>query len=96
MDEGGFFDVKLESWNEGNQEFCAGRRSRASDYGVGYRRENFEFPQILGGSRRSGVSGNGGSCRITMSERGLKQERGKNKVWNWIFKKRSASDHDEK
>lgn len=95
IDGGGFIELKLESWGERKQEFCAGRRSTACDYGVGYRKENFELPQIIGSLKRNGVSGNGGSCRITMEERGLKEERRNSKVWKWIFKNRSASDHEE-
>ncbi|KAH6802146.1 hypothetical protein C2S51_033592 [Perilla frutescens var. frutescens] len=59
----------------------------------GYRNENLEVGEILQSLKRNGICGNGGSCRITMNERGFKQKgsTGNYKLWKWIFKYRAAA-----
>ncbi|PIN25922.1 hypothetical protein CDL12_01336 [Handroanthus impetiginosus] len=83
MDESAFIDLKLDLSSESKQEFSAARISGASDY----KSESFEPGVSLGGSKNHGLFGNGGgSCRITVNERGLKRGSKSHKVWKWIFK----------
>lgn len=51
-------------------------------------------------SDQSGISlanlrSNGGSCRITVNERGLKKGSKGHKVWKWIFRHQSATHKEE-
>lgn len=82
MDESAFIDLKLDLAAE-SKEVCGGRMSGASDHGGGggWRNEGFE-----NGGSFANLKSNGGSCRITVNERGLKRGGRSHKVWKWIFK----------
>ncbi|KAI3452958.1 hypothetical protein Pfo_009621 [Paulownia fortunei] len=86
MDESAFIDLKLDLLYESKQDFSAARISGASDHGIGYKSESFETGENLASLKGNGLFGNGGSCRITVNERGLKRGSRSHKVWKWIFK----------
>ncbi|KAM7464405.1 hypothetical protein LguiA_032526 [Lonicera macranthoides] len=104
MDESGFIDLKLDLSSESKIDCSAMKMSEVpipipisvSNFGS-LREEGFVRNQESGGG--GGFFGNGGSCRITVNERGIKKgNKGHNKVWKWIFKQnpgwRSASKKD--
>ncbi|KAH6807191.1 hypothetical protein C2S51_028299 [Perilla frutescens var. frutescens] len=90
MDESAFIDLKLDLSAESKEAFCGGRISGASDHG-GCRNEGFEN---VGGSFAN-LKSDGGSCRITVNERGLKRGGKSHKVWKWIFKYHPANKKEE-
>lgn len=87
MDESAFIDLKLDLSVE-SKEVCGGRISGASDHGGGgCRNEGFES--------FANSKSDGGSCRITVNERGLKRGGRSHKVWKWIFKYHPANKKEE-
>ncbi|KAL0396859.1 UNVERIFIED_CONTAM: hypothetical protein Scaly_0134300 [Sesamum calycinum] len=96
MDESAFIDLKLDLSSESKQEPSAARISGASDHGVSFKSESFETGGSLASTKSNGVLGNGGgSCRITVNERGLKRGSSSHKVWKWIFKYHPANKNKE-
>ncbi|KAK6157732.1 hypothetical protein DH2020_011980 [Rehmannia glutinosa] len=98
MDESAFIDLKVDLSSEVPKELSAARTSGASDHGGSYKNESFEVGGSFANLRSNGVFGNGGSCRVTVNERGLKRGSKSHKVWKWIFKYHPANkkekDHD--
>ncbi|KAL0430055.1 UNVERIFIED_CONTAM: hypothetical protein Sradi_0631500 [Sesamum radiatum] len=96
MDESAFIDLKLDLSSESKQELSAARISGASDHGVSFKSESFETGGSLASMKSNGVLGNGGgSCRITVNERGLRRGNSSHKVWKWIFKYHPANKNKE-
>lgn len=94
MDESGFIDLKLDlSTMESKTEYSAFKKSDSplsvSDFAM-FRGEKFlehiENEGSFGSERGFGVFGNGGSCRITVNDRGIKKGGKGHKVWKWMFK----------
>ncbi|KAI3467174.1 hypothetical protein Pfo_023837 [Paulownia fortunei] len=94
MDESAFIDLKLDLSSE-SKELSAARISGASDHGASYKSESFETGGNLASSKKNELFGNGGSCRITVNERGLKRGSRSHKVWKWIFKYHPANKKEE-
>lgn len=93
MDESGFIDLKLDYSSESSKpEFSAVKMGvvadpeaavgsmRGSDFGA------HECGVPFGNITGDGSFCNGGSCRITVSERGISRGRKSLKGWRWIFR----------
>lgn len=89
MDESSFIDLKLDYSAESKHEFSAAKMSNLGDAFSSFRGGNF-MAHDGGGSYGSlvgdGVLTNGGSCRITVNDRGIKRGRKSMKGWRWIFR----------
>ncbi|KAF5727779.1 hypothetical protein HS088_TW22G01476 [Tripterygium wilfordii] len=90
VDGSGFIDLKFDFPSEGKTEFPALKQSVQLDPDSGF------------GSMREDVNGRegdfirGGSCRITVSDRGIKKSRKSFKRWRWIFRQHpTARKKDE-
>lgn len=91
LDESGFIDLKLDLATESR---------KAAEYSVLKGRDLPDFGgDFLGKYGKNEMLRKGGSCRITMSETGMKKDKRGYKGWRWIFKHhpywRSASKKDE-
>ncbi|XP_065851906.1 uncharacterized protein [Euphorbia lathyris] len=76
-DESGFIDLKFDFPSESKSEMPATLYSNSA---FGSMRSGGDF--VIGG----GGDQNGGSCRITVSDRGIKRSRKSFKSWRWIFR----------
>ena len=92
MDESSFIDLKLDYSSESKHEFSAAKMSNnmGGDTFSSFRGGNF-MPHDGGGGSYGGLVGdgvltNGGSCRITVNDRGIKRGRKSMKGWRWIFR----------
>lgn len=74
-----FPPVKMGAFPDSSSAFSSMRRS--SDFVV-HDQSAGPFGVLVG----DGVYTNGGSCRITVSERGIKRSRKSFKSWRWIFR----------
>ncbi|KAK2994343.1 hypothetical protein RJ640_017855 [Escallonia rubra] len=104
MDESRFIDLKLDLSSESRTEYSVSRMSEFP-----FPVSVSEFGSLRGGDHVCGGSlarlkgdgnfGKGGSCRITVNERGFKKGSKGQKVWRWIVRhnpgRRSASKKDE-
>lgn len=84
---GGFF-------GEGDGNFSGARSSiEPRKSGFGFKDGNFtamdDDPGFIDLNFDKGVFNNGGSCRITGSDRGVKRSRRSFKSWRWIFRPNS-------
>ncbi|KAJ7943246.1 Micronuclear linker histone polyprotein-like protein [Quillaja saponaria] len=89
MDESNFIDLKLELSSESKQEFSAAKMGILADTHSAFgsmRGGDFVAHELGGGVLTSG----GGSCRITMNDRGIKSGRKSLKGWRWIFRHHSS------
>lgn len=99
MDESGFIDLKLDYSAESkavpDHQFCS---SSESAFGSMRASTNSEF--YNGGNSynesENGVFSRGGSCRITVNDRGLKKGRKSLKGWKWIFRQHLGNSHGMK
>ncbi|XVF85685.1 hypothetical protein PTKIN_Ptkin17bG0136100 [Pterospermum kingtungense] len=110
-DDSGFIDLKFdfqsESKGDNNNNIPAMKKSHVLS-AFGSMRDGGEFmpykPGGGGGSvenghvRDGGASFNGGSCRMSVDERGIKKSRKSFKGWRWIFKAPSKLEqsHEQK
>ncbi|XP_021616016.1 uncharacterized protein LOC110617498 isoform X3 [Manihot esculenta] len=94
MDDSGFIDLKFDfsseskadlpsariggAWSDSNSAFGS---MRSSDF-LTHDQCAGPFGSLVG----DGVFTNGGSCRITVSDRGIKRSRKSFKSWRWIFR----------
>ncbi|KAG5049460.1 hypothetical protein JHK85_010563 [Glycine max] len=92
MDESSFIDLKLDYSSESKHEFSAAKMSNnmGGDTFSSFRNGNF-MPHDVGGGSYGGLVGdgvltNGGSCRLTVNDRGIKRGRKSMKGWRWIFR----------
>ncbi|KAF3430978.1 hypothetical protein FNV43_RR25708 [Rhamnella rubrinervis] len=93
MDDSGFIDLKLDYSAESKQpDFSASKMRISSDsesaFGSmrGGEFAGHEYGGHYGSLMSDGVFGNGGSCRITVNDRGIKKGRRSLKGWRWIFR----------
>ncbi|KAJ7954011.1 Micronuclear linker histone polyprotein-like protein [Quillaja saponaria] len=92
MDESRFIDLKLDLSSESKQEFSAAKMGILADTHSTFgsmRGGDFvanELGGSLGNMMRDGVLTSGGSCRITVNDRGIKRGRKSFKGWRWIFR----------
>lgn len=93
MDESSFIDLKLDYSSESKNEFSAAKMGNLGDTFSSFRGGNFMAHDGGGGGGGSygglvgdGVLTNGGSCRITVNDRGIKRGRKSMKGWRWIFR----------
>ncbi|XP_061340736.1 uncharacterized protein LOC133287189 [Gastrolobium bilobum] len=95
MDESSFIDLKLDYSSESKQEFSAAKMSNLADTLSAFgstRGGNFMAHDggcSYGGLGGDGVLPSGGSCRITVNDRGIKRGRKSMKGWRWIFRHHS-------
>lgn len=87
MDESSFIDLKLDySSSEAKPEFSAAKFGNMAD-------TLSAFGSVRGGNFMvhdgDGVLNSGGSCRITVNDRGIKRGRKSMKGWRWIFRTHS-------
>ncbi|XP_062111244.1 uncharacterized protein LOC133822819 [Humulus lupulus] len=101
MDDSGFIDLKLDYSAESNSKFdqfstssmktavnisdsesAFGSMRRGSEYGINEYGDPFGSSAAMG----DGIFNRGGSCRITVNDRGLKKGRKSLKGWRWIFR----------
>ncbi|PON47705.1 micronuclear linker histone polyprotein-like protein [Trema orientale] len=74
-----------------DSESAFGSMRRGSEYGVG----EYGDPFGSSGAMGDGIFGRGGSCRITVNDRGLlKKGRKSLKGWRWIFRHQGKKDED--
>ncbi|XP_021278321.1 uncharacterized protein LOC110412169 [Herrania umbratica] len=92
-DDSGFIDLKFDFQSESKGEIPALKKGVLSDShsAFGSTRGGDFVAHESGGSIRNALVGdgafcNGGSCRITVNERGIKKIRKSFKGWRWIFK----------
>ncbi|KAH7569913.1 hypothetical protein ACOSQ2_018107 [Xanthoceras sorbifolium] len=95
-DESGFIDLKFDFPSESkgdNNQFPAPKLGVLSDsntaFGSMSMRGSGDFvahEQCGGGHVGDGIFSHGGSCRITVNDRGIKKSRKSFKGWRWIFK----------
>ncbi|XWS69547.1 hypothetical protein CRYUN_Cryun04dG0188000 [Craigia yunnanensis] len=96
-DDSGFIDLKFDSQAESKGDIPAVKKGVLSAFGS--MRDGGEFmPYKSGGCIENAMVGdgafcNGGSCRMTVDERGIKKSRKSFKGWRWIFKAPSKLDH---
>lgn len=92
MDDSGFIDLKLDYSSESKPEFSAAKMAVLTDpdsaFGSirGSRSVAHETGSSLGNFAGDGSFSTGGSCRITVNERGIKKGRKIIKGWRWILK----------
>lgn len=90
MDESSFIDLKLDYSSESKHEFSAAKMGNLGDTFSSFRGGNFLAHDGGGGSYGGlvgdGVLTSGGSCRITVNDRGIKRGRKSMKGWRWIFR----------
>lgn len=93
MDDSGFIDLKLDYSAESKQpDLSASKMGISSDsesaFGSmrGGEFAGHEYGGHYGSLMSDGVFGNGGSCRITVNDRGIKKGRRSLKGWKWIFR----------
>ncbi|KAK7275102.1 hypothetical protein RIF29_16209 [Crotalaria pallida] len=92
MDESSFIDLKLDYSSESKTEFSASKMSSMADTLSAFgstRGGNFMVHDGGGGSYGEGVLTSGGSCRISVNDRGVRRGRRSMKGWRWIFKHHS-------
>ncbi|XP_027361949.1 uncharacterized protein LOC113869697 [Abrus precatorius] len=89
MDESRFIDLKLDYSSESKPEFSAAKMGDNLSAFGSIRGGNFmahDGGGSYGGLVGDGVLANGGSCRITVNDRGIKRGRKSMKGWRWIFR----------
>lgn len=92
MDDSGFIDLKLDYSAESKPDFTASKMGISSDSESAFgsmRAGEFaghEYGGHYGSLMSDGIFGNGGSCRITVNDRGIKKGRRSLKGWRWIFR----------
>ncbi|CAB4295494.1 unnamed protein product [Prunus armeniaca] len=92
MDESGFIDLKLDYSTESKPEFSAMKMGNITDTDSVFgsmRGSDFvanECGGPFGGLIGDGIFSHGGSCRITVNDRGIKRGRKSLKGWKWIFR----------
>jgi len=89
MDESSFIDLKLDYSAESKHEFSGAKMSNLGEAFSSFRGGNFmahDGGGSYGGLVGDGVLSNGGSCRITVNDRGIKRGRKSMKGWRWIFR----------
>ncbi|KAH7515385.1 uncharacterized protein LOC107428255 [Ziziphus jujuba] len=101
MDESGFIDLKLDYSAESKPDLSAAKMGilSHSESAFGSMRGGEFVAQECGGGGGGGggggpfgsfvgdeIFGNGGSCRITVNDRGIKKGRRSMKGWKWIFR----------
>ncbi|KAK7309957.1 hypothetical protein RJT34_07115 [Clitoria ternatea] len=95
MDESSFIDLKLDYSSESKSEFSAAKMGgnslgdTLSAFGSIRGGGNFmahDGGGSYGGLVGDGVLAGGGSCRITVNDRGIKRGRKSVKGWRWIFR----------
>ncbi|KAG2706808.1 hypothetical protein I3843_05G107900 [Carya illinoinensis] len=92
MDDSSFIDLKLDYSSESKPEFPAAKMSGLTNPDSAFgstRGSNFvahECGGSLGNLTGDGSFCNGGSCRITVNEKGVRKGRKSMKGWRWIFK----------
>ncbi|TKY69450.1 hypothetical protein E2542_SST05724 [Spatholobus suberectus] len=89
MDESSFIDLKLDYSSESKHEFSAAKMGNLGDTFSSFRGGNFmahDGGGSYGGLVGDGVLTSGGSCRITVNDRGIKRGRKSMKGWRWIFR----------
>ncbi|XP_052186251.1 uncharacterized protein LOC127797415 [Diospyros lotus] len=106
MDESGFIDLKLDLSSESKPDVSV---LKSTDHPVPVPEVgSLKSGSFLGNHESRGSNGSpmgdamfrkGGSCRITVNERGIKRDKKGHKVWRWIFRHhpsgRSATKNDE-
>ncbi|XWS34267.1 hypothetical protein CRYUN_Cryun21dG0025800 [Craigia yunnanensis] len=98
-DDSGFIDLKFDIQAESKGDIPAVKKGVLSAFGS--MRDGDEFmPYKSGGSIENvqvgeGAFFNGGSCRMTVDERGIKKSRKSFKGWRWIFKAPSKLDQSQ-
>ena len=92
-DDSGFIDLKFDFQSESKGDIPALKKGVLSDShsALGGMRGGAFVPHESGGSFQNAFVGDGafcsgGSCRITVNERGIKKIRKSFKGWRWIFK----------
>ncbi|XP_059655586.1 uncharacterized protein LOC132302689 [Cornus florida] len=101
MDDSAFIDLKLDLSSESKTEYSVSKMSElSSDSGFGgLRSGSFVGHSECGSVLGDGFFKKGGSCRITVSDRGIRKGRRAQKVWKWIFRHhsgwRTATKKDE-
>ncbi|GLT63465.1 hypothetical protein SLA2020_360280 [Shorea laevis] len=89
-DDSGFIDLKFDFQPESKGDVTAFKKGGLSDSksAFGSMRVADFVPPETGDSTLTGDGGfyNGGSCRITLNDRGIKKSRKSFKGWRWIFK----------
>lgn len=97
IDDSGFIDLKLDYSSESKQEFSAAKMAVMTDpesaFSSSMRGSNFvahDCGGSFGNFTGDGSFSNGGSCRITVNERGIKRGRKSMKGWRWIFKQHTS------
>ncbi|KAJ1412035.1 hypothetical protein SESBI_20674 [Sesbania bispinosa] len=87
MDESSFIDLKLDYSSESKPEYSAAKMGNLADTlsAFGSIRGGSFMAHDGGGLMGDGVLTNGGSCRITVNDRGIKRGRKSMKGWRWIF-----------
>ncbi|CAJ2648331.1 unnamed protein product [Trifolium pratense] len=88
LDESSFIDLKLDYSSESKQhDFINGKMGDTLSAFGSIRSGGGNFMVHDGGGDGVFASGSGGSCRISVNDRGIKRERRKSiKGWRWIFK----------
>ncbi|KAM1214629.1 hypothetical protein ACFX2I_011133 [Malus domestica] len=87
MDESRFIDLKLDFAADSKPEFSGLRVGSIADGETVFgsmRRSEFVGDECDGGS--FGIFRHGGSCRLTVNERGIKRGSKSLKGWRWIFR----------
>ncbi|XVE91738.1 hypothetical protein REPUB_Repub01dG0036900 [Reevesia pubescens] len=97
-DDSGFIDLKFDSQAETKGDIPAVKKGVLSAFGSMRDGHGTDFMQYKSsGSIENalvgdGAFGNGGSCRMSVDERGIKKSRRSFKGWRWIFKTPSKLD----
>ncbi|CAL0315290.1 unnamed protein product [Lupinus luteus] len=97
MEESSFIDLKLDYSSESTKhEFSAAKMDDTLSAFGSTRGDNFMVHDGEGGSYGNGVVTSGGSCRISVNDRGVKRGRKSMKGWRWIFKHHSDWGNEKK
>ncbi|KDP29324.1 hypothetical protein JCGZ_18245 [Jatropha curcas] len=84
MEDSGFIDLKFDGLSDSNSAF--GSMKGNSDFVAVQEQCGGSFGSFVG----DGMFSNGGSCRITVSDRGIKRSRKSFKSWRWIFRQNNS------
>lgn len=103
VDDSGFIDLKFDFPSESKADLSAVKMGTLSDTSSAFgsmRGGDFvsqdQCGGHFGGLVGDGLFSNGGSCRITVSDRGIKRSRKSFKSWRWIFRQHpNAKKKDE-